>query len=577
MMQPSERTFLNDAFQKMKHTVWYVLLFSFVMNVMMLILPLYSLQTIDRVLSSGSVETLIMLTVLAVGAFVLYGVFSALRSFILNRVASWLDSALAPEILASSIAGSALSVNSGGSQNIRNLSTIKSFLTGPGINALFDAPWAPIYFFIIYAINPAVGAIALVGGVLLLLMALLTEVTTKKPLDSAHKHLVQSMKFTESANRNAEIIESMGMMSSVVNYWKELNKKVLYLQSVAGDRSGVISSLSRVVRMLIQIAVIGTGGYLAINNEITVGGLIAGSILTGRALAPFEAAIGTWKSFIAARDAYKNLDEAMAETPRFRGTMNMPAPTGEIKVENLVFRPKNSDTIVLKGLNFRIAPGDSVGVIGPSAAGKSTLAKMMVGIWPATQGAVRMDGVDVYKWNREDFGKYVGYLPQEVELFVGTVRDNIARLDPTATDEEVVEAAQFAGVHDMILKLPQGYETVAGERTTSLSPGQRQRIGLARAMFRKPKLLVLDEPNSNLDGEGEHALIRAVQTGKAMGMTVVMVAHKPSLVANVEKVLALKNGKVEAFGARDEILQKFTRGGAGVAKLARSQTSAKEA
>lgn len=547
-----------EALLRLKSTFWYLMLFSLVVNLLMLMVPLYTLQVLDRVVSSGSMETLAMLTVLAIFVFIFLGIFTTVRTLVLNQVGEWLDKIIAPKIFKGSIIRSAAAPSSQGAQNLRELSVIKAFLTGPGINALFDAPWVPVYFIVIFLINPSIGIVALVGGVVLLLLAVLTEATTKRPLKNASTHNIAAMRLVEAAISNADIIESMGMTKGVVGIWEKENHQVLGLQGMAGKRAAIISSVSKTVRLLIQIGVVGVGSMYALGGHVTVGGMIGASILTGRALAPFDMAIAGWKSLISARDSYQRLQQALSRTSLTRGSMNMPTPKGRLKIENLVYRPQGSDKIVLRGINFVLEPGDSLGIIGPSAAGKSTLAKLLVGIWPATQGEIRLDGVDVYTWNREDFGRYVGYLPQDVELFPGTIRDNIARLDHTATDEEVLEASMLAGVHELILRLPNGYDTMVDVGLSTLSPGQKQRVGLARALFRKPRFLVLDEPNSNLDGEGEQALANALDSAKAQGTTTVMVAHKPSLVAHLDKVLMLRGGIMESFGPRQEVLAKYT-------------------
>jgi ATP-binding cassette subfamily B protein len=556
-LQPSG--LIPEVWARIRRTAIYLGVFSFIINLMQLVLPLYTLQVLDRVMSSGSVETLLMLTLIMSFCILFYGFFSILRSFVLQRVSEWLDERVAPYILSESISKSSHGVESAGAQTLRDLNTCRGFVAGHGAITLFDWPWTPIYFLFIFAINATIGFVVLIGAALLLLFTFISEYAGKKPMGEASKRSIANMRFVDVAVRNADIVESMGMGRAVIDAWGEKNRDVLYYQGIAADRGTVISTCSRLVRMFIQIAVIGVGAYIALDSHVTAGGIIACSILAGRALGPFDAAISTWKGFLGARDSYERLVKAI-ETPIVsRGAMRMPVPTGVLRADGVYFRPAGSDRIVLKGLQFQIEPGESVGIIGPSAAGKSTLVKLIVGIWPATQGSIRLDGVDVYKWNREDFGRYVGYLPQDVELFPDTVRNNIARLDPSATDEEVVEAAMMAGTHDMILRLPKGYDTVVGEGLAGLSPGQKQRIGLARALFRRPKLLVLDEPNSNLDGDGERALTRALAIAKELGITTIMVAHKPSLVANLDKIIMLRAGALEAFGPREEILGKYVR------------------
>lgn len=541
----------------------YSALFSLCMNVLMLALPLYSLQVLDRVLSSHSLETLLMLSMLAIGCFIMFGIFSTLRSVVLSRVAEWLDTEMSPKLLDFSVRRATVLQGASGSQALRDLATIKNFINGPGIGSLFDAPWAIIYLGIIYLIHPALGTVALVGGIILMGLAMLTEVTTRRLFSKGSKAAIQSMQTAEMATRCGEVIEAMGMMGKVTRFWENQNNHARSLQARANQRSTLIVSISRISRMVMQVGIMGTGAYLTLQNQMSVGGMIAASILTGRALAPFEAAIGVWKSLIAARDGYRRIQRGLDKLPDMRGTMRLPEPEGRLVVENLVFRPQTAERPILRGLNFRLEPGEILGVIGPSAAGKSTFAKLVTGIWPATSGAIRLDGADVYKWNREDFGQYIGYLPQDVELFPGTIKDNIARMDTQAPAEAVIAAAKDAGVHELILRLPRGYETEVSLGTLSLSPGQRQRIGLARALYGYPRFLVLDEPNSNLDGDGERALIQALRLAKSRGVTTVMIAHKPSLVGTVDKVLMMRDGMVESFGPRAEILQKYVRPAAG--------------
>ncbi len=554
----TQSSFLRPLFLRTRRAFMYVAIFSLCLNVLMLGLPLYSLQVLDRVMSSQNIDTLVMLTVLAVGAFIFYGMFTATRAFILTRIGEWLEIQLAPPLLASAVNKSALGITASAGQHHRDLVTIKNFIAGAGITTLFDAPWAIIYLLVIYFINPILGFITLVGAILLISFAVVTEISTKGPLGEANKILIKGFTISDTASRNAEAIEAMGMLPNIIANWKEHNQKNMELQNLAAGRANLLMSLSRIVRMVLQIAVVGTGGYLALHNEMTMGGMIAASILTGRALAPFEAAIGVWKNLVAARDAYNRLDKNVSGLPDMRSKMELPAPKGTLVAESLIYRAPGNDNVILKGINFQIQPGESLGIIGPSAAGKSTLAKLIIGVLPPSHGSVRLDGMEVFKWNREQLGKHVGYMPQNVELFNGTVKDNIARMDMNAPAEEVVRAAQRAGVHEMILRLPKGYDTEFSTTNLSLSPGQRQRIGLARALYGNPTFIVLDEPNGNLDGEGEKALVQALQRMKQDGLTFIVVAHRPSIVSNVDKILMLRDGAIESFGTREQVLKKYT-------------------
>jgi len=548
---------IRDVTQKTVTTLKYVLLFSLASNLLMLMLPIYSLQVLDRVLSSFSMDTLLMLTMIALIAFIFFGIFNAVRTSICARLGEWIETVVAPQILSHTVTQTSQGLSPQGSQNMRDLSTIKNFIASPAIQTLLDAPWAPIFLAIIFVINPLLGLISIVGGLILLVIAYLTEAMTKDPTEEATQHNMQAMRISDAANRNAELIESMGMMPNLLQQWQKVNQKSLLAQGQAADRNNILASLSKSIRMFIQIGIISCGAWLAMNNQISVGGLIASSILSGRALAPFEAAINIWKTVISVRDAYHRLKEELARKMTARGEMTLPAPTGKLVVENVFYRAPNSDTMILRNVGFVVEPGMSVGIIGPSAAGKSTLSKLLAGIWEPPSGTVRLDGVDIFKWNREDVGKYIGYCPQDVEVFEGTIRDNIARLDPTATDEEVIHAAKMAGIHELVLRFPDGYETVIGPGLSALSPGQKQRIGLARAVFRNPKMIIMDEPNSNLDGEGEMALMQTLGRLKQQGVTCLVVAHKPSVIAHMDHILMLRAGAVEAFGKREEVLPRY--------------------
>lgn len=552
---------VKEALQQTRRAFVYVALFSAALNILMLGVPLYSLQVLDRVISSRSMETLTMLTVIAVAVFFCVGLFHAVRSFVLTRIGEWLDRELGPTLLKASVMRSALrNEPSGGGQNLRDLLNVRNFIAGPGVTALFDAPFSLLFWAVIMLIHPVLGLLTFLGAMALLVLATLTELTTRKPLRIAGQMQIKNMNSAEAATRNAEVIESMGMLDHVVHHWQKQNAQVQEMHGSAINRSNVITAASRILRLVLQIMVIGFGAYFAINNEITVGGMIACSILTGRALAPFEAAIGSWKSMIGAREAYRRLNVSLEKLTDDRGTMPLPAPEGRLEADKLIFHIPGAAKPIIRGISFRLEPGESVGIIGPSAAGKSTLAKLIVGIWKPSAGVIRLDGADVYKWNRADFGQYVGYLPQDVELFDGSVAQNIARMREDFSPEAVIGAAQWAGVHEMILQLPKGYETEIGEFGHLLSPGQRQRIGLARALYGKPRLLVLDEPNSNLDGQGERSLVKAIQVAKQHRITTVLVAHRPSIVSGLDKIIMLREGLIEAFGPRDEVLSKYTRG-----------------
>jgi ATP-binding cassette subfamily B protein len=445
-------------------------------------------------------------------------------------------------------------------QHQRDLLTVKNFISG-ATPTIMDVPWSLLFLAVIYMINPVLGFIGLLGIVILVVAALINEFATRKALLRASEKAVETTLAADIIGRQSEAIQAMGMGNTIVAHWEQEAQRGLALQDIAQQRSAIITGISRSLRMLLQMAVIGVGAYLALNHQLTAGGLVASSILIARAMAPFEGTIQLWKQMISARDAYHRLQVLLKYAAQAApGTTTLPAPKGMLQVESLYVSIAKSPPI-LKGVSLRLDPGESLGIIGPSAAGKSTLAKAMVGIYQPQHGSVRLDGADLYSWAREDAGPHIGYLPQQVELFSGTIKQNIARMLPDAPDQQVIEAAQRAGVHQMVLQLPKAYDTYYTPGNAILSPGQKQRLGLARAIFGNPRLVVLDEPNSNLDGDGERALMITLAYLKQAGITTIVVAHRPSILANVDKVLMLKGGMVEVIGARDEVLQRFTASG----------------
>jgi PrtD family type I secretion system ABC transporter len=556
-MNEKNTTPIGDAFKKCRSVLLAVAIVSLFVNVLMLTVPLYMLQIYGRVLVSRSTETLIYLSVMAVGALLVMAALDFTRSRTLAHMSAWLENRLGPQVLPPAISQQ-LQSQTYGVQALRDVSQVRQFVASPGIFSLFDAPWVPVYLFVIYLLHPVLFIIALIGAVLLFSLAVANELATRKPLKAANAQNVSALRKTAAAARNAEVIEAMGLMPGITRRWLSDNQSALQQQMLASGRAGVILAATKFCRLVLQVAMLGVGGYLVLRYELTPGGMIAGSIILSRALQPVEQAIGTWKSLLAARSAYTRLKTFMTQMQQRPAEMALPEPYGDLKSEKVVFTPPGGQKPVLKGVSFSLAAGESLAIVGPSAAGKSTLARLIVGAWRPSHGAVRLDGADVYAWERVDFGRHVGYLPQDVELFDGTIEDNIARLgepDPAA----VVEAAQLAGVHEMILQLPDGYRTQIGEGGALLSGGQRQRIGLARAFFGGPRLIVLDEPNASLDSEGENDLLRAMATLKNDGATVVLIAHRPSMVSQVDKILYLRDGVVEMFGPRKEVLPQVTR------------------
>ncbi len=545
----------------------YIGIFSFFINLLMLVGPLYMMQIYDRVLISHSIDTLIFLTIAAVGLIATGAILEYVRSLVLTRLAGRMDAKI-NDAMFSQLLSASLAVRAAGqAQPLRDMETVRSFMTGNGLVVFFDAPWTPVFLAIVFLMHPLLGSIALVGALTLFGLALLSEIMTRKPLKTAAGHSIQAMNFAESSMRNAEVIEAMGMLDGIKGRWLKEHNKAMALQSLATDKGATVKSAIKFVRPVLQIAILGTGAFLALNQEITPGVMIGASIIMGRALAPVEMAVGNWRGFVLARASYGRLKGFLGSW-KARSDMPLPRPKGDISVEKLVGMPPGTRKPIVKGISFQIKAGEALGIIGPSAAGKSTLARLLVGVWKPASGHVRLDGADISSWDHIQLGPHLGYLPQDVELFDGTIAENIARFaepDPDA----VIEAAKLAGVHDMVLRLENGYDTRIGEAGAILSGGQRQRLGLARAVYNKPALIILDEPNSNLDGEGEEALKRALTALKAHGTTVIIVAHRPSIVSVLDTLLVMRDGTIDQFGPLKEILPKVTKGaGQGQRKVA---------
>lgn len=548
-------TLLSRSIHSMRRAFLYVFIFSLAVNMLSLLMPIYSMQVYDRVFTSRSHATLFSLTAVVLIGYAFYGALHAVRAAVIARVVEWLERTVAPELLTASITQAAQSGVPLAGQHQRDLMTIKNFISSAA-PTLTDIPWSFIFVLVIYMISPVLGFISVIGIVVLSISALVNEYATRKALTRASEKNVESSMTADMLGRHSEAIQAMGMGKAVVTHWNQQNEHGLALQDTAQQRSAIIMGVSRSIRMLLQVAIIGVGAVLAMRNELTSGGLIACSILSARAMAPFESVMMLWKQFVQSREAYSRLHNLLTRIDPNQGDTALPAPLGKLSVETLYYAPAKGVNI-LRGISFALEPGESLGIIGPSAAGKSTLAKAMVGIFAPTHGAVRLDGVDVYRWEREDFGQYVGYLPQQVELFLGTIKKNIARMHAEFDDAAVIEAAKLAGVHELILQLPNGYDTNYVPGNTVLSPGQKQRIGLARALFGSPRFVVLDEPNSNLDGEGERSLMLALQHLKNAGVTAVVVAHRPSILATVDKILMLRAGMIDVMGPREEVMQRF--------------------
>jgi ATP-binding cassette subfamily C protein/ATP-binding cassette subfamily C protein EexD len=534
-----------------------IALFSLAINLLMLVPSLYMMQLFDRVLQTRSYDTLLYLTLIAVSALAILGLLDMIRARMLVRISTWIDRRLAGTTFERAIVAG-LRGSPYQSRALQDLLELRSAMGSATLVSVFDAPWMPIYLLVIWLLHPMMALVAGIGAVVLFALALLNERLTRPALTAAGESAARNLRLAQATTRNAEAVEAMGMARSVVGRWLGDNHGTLTMQEKAADRGGVILAITKFWRLTLQLVIMAVGAWLVLGHELTGGAMMAGSILMGRALAPVEAAIGNWKVLVNARSAWRRLREFLAHPEPHPARMSLPAPTGKLSASNVWYAYPQTDRPILRGVTFELQPGEVLAIVGPSAAGKSTLARILIGLYEPSRGTVRLDGARLQTWDNAELGRWLGYLPQDVELFGGTVRDNIARL-LDAPAEAVIEAARMADVHDMILNLPQGYDTDIGEAGRMLSAGQRQRLGLARAMFGTPRLLVLDEPNSNLDQEGEAALNRAIAEIKAQGTTVVLIAHRPSMLAHVDRILILRNGAVEALGKRDEIMKQITR------------------
>ena len=527
--------------------------FSFMLNLLYLVPSIYMLQVYDRVLSSRNLTTLTMLTLIVLGAYALFGVMDQVRTQLLIRVGVQIDRSLSKPVFTASFERYLRRQGAGPQQSLQDLTVVRQFLAGTGALAFFDTPWLPVYLAVIAMIHPWLGLFACAVAVLLFALTWFNEWRTHKPITEANKEAGGAALFVINNLRNAEAITALGMLGTMRERWAERQAKVLGLQTFASEEGARIGAMGKSARLLFQSLILGLGAWLAVQDQITPGGMIAGSILLGRALAPVELLIGAWKQWIGAKDSHQRLEELLGPARPEAPTLQLPAPRGALALEDVHAVPPGGKAPVLQGLNFRVDAGDVVLVTGPSGGGKSTLARLLVGVWPAARGTVRLDGADVYTWDKEHLGPYIGYLPQDIGLFEGSVAENIGRFGKLDSDA-VVRAARLAGMHDAILHLPNGYDTQVGADGSGLSGGQRQRIALARALYGSPKLLVLDEPNSNLDQAGEAALLDAVRTMKAQGCTVIMVAHGPNVVQVADKLLMLRDGQLVVYGPRDKAL-----------------------
>ncbi|MEH6436537.1 type I secretion system permease/ATPase [Massilia sp. DD77] len=549
----NEKNEIERALIAFKRTFLTVGVFSAIINLLMLTPSLYMLQVYDRVLASRNEITLLMLTVLMLGAFLFVAALEVVRSFVLVRVGAKFDMTLNKRVYTAAFEQNLKQAGGNAGQSLSDLTTLRQFLTGNALFAFFDAPWFPVYLIVIFLFEPMLGLFALGGTVILVILAIVNEKITRQPLSEANSMAISASTMATNNLRNAEVIESMGMLPNLMGRWFKTHGKFLSLQADASQKAGSIGAATKFFQTALQSLVLGFGALLVLEDKITPGMMIAASILVGRTMQPVQQVIGVWKSWSTTRSAYERLTRLLETNPARPAGMALPKPQGALTVEGVTAAPPGVNTPIVRNVNFGIAPGDVLGVIGPSGSGKSTLARLLVGVWPSMVGKVRLDGADIYQWNKAELGPHIGYLPQDIELFSGTVSENIARFGEVDA-EKVVEAAKRAGVHDMILHLPKGYDTPLGDGGAGLSGGQKQRLGLARAMYDDPALLVLDEPNSNLDDAGEQALVNAVVDLRKRGKTIILITHRPSVLGATNKLLMMRDGSVQAFGPTQQVL-----------------------
>ncbi|MDR5875997.1 type I secretion system permease/ATPase [Halomonas sp. CUBES01] len=558
MAKQQEATDLQRALKTCKGSFMSVGFFSMFVNLLMLVPPMYMLQVYDRVLSTQSVDTLVMLTLVVVFLFMVMGGLELVRSRMLVRVGNHLDTNINERLYSAMFRRSLVAQGSQSAQPLSDLTSLRQFLTGNGLFAFFDAPWVPVYLGVLFLFHPWLGIFATCAAIILLALAIANEKATKRLMAEANSEHIQAQNLANSNLRNAEVLHAMGMLPGIMGRWSKRHHEFLAKQSQASDRAGALTNTSKVLRLLFQSMILGLGAFLVLQAEMTAGMMIAGSIIMGRALAPIDQMIGSWKGFVSARGAYDRLNELLTQIPREERRMSLPSPQGKVDFEGVAAAPPGTRMATIRGINFSAAKGEHIGIIGPSAAGKSTLARVLLGIWPSQVGDVRLDGGVITQYNRDEIGPYIGYLPQDIELFDGTISENIARFGDINA-EQVVAAAKKAGVHEMILELPNGYDTMISSTSGALSGGQRQRVGLARALYGSPVLVVLDEPNANLDDAGERALSQSIGQLKAEGTTLFVISHRTSVLKNMDKLLVMKEGQVSMFGPRDEVLAQFAK------------------
>ena len=533
--------------------------FSFTINLLMLTGPLFMLQVYDRVMTSGSIPTLVALSVLTAALYAVIGLLELVRSRVVVRIGMDFDRRVTDRVFNAALSKS-VTGPSASSSILRELDSIRQFIAGPGPITLFDAPWTPIYLLVIFLMHWTLGLVAALGAIFLVGLAIISERLSRSAITEAGKGVASSIELAETGQRNAEAITAMGMQSAYRERWQATNSEALSWQLLAADRLGTFQAITKSLRLGLQSLMLAVGAALALSNEISAGTIVAATIIFGRALAPVEQAVGHWRNFLRAIEGYFKLDELLRSTPEPKPRTALPRPAGHLSVSSLSVTAPNNRQLILKNLNFDIAPGQMCAVIGPSASGKSTLARTLVGLWPPAKGSIRIDGARLDQWDQEALGQHIGYLPQSVELFAGTVRENIARFRTDVSDRDVVSAAKEAHAHELILNLPQGYETQLGSFATHLSAGQRQRLALARALFGSPRFIVLDEPNANLDRVGDDALDAAIDDMRADGKAIVLVSHRVQAIGKADLLLFIDRGVQRAFGPRQEVMKMFQNG-----------------
>ena len=552
-----ERPQFKEFFRKVRYAYFSVFLFSFFSNLLTLSTPIAMMQIFQRVLPSQSTSTLIALFLVTALGITTQVLLDVMRNWSMSRVGLKLDRDFSAELFRCHMFDALERGKDKDPRTLKDLTQFRTFMSSSSLYSMMDSLWVPFFIAIFFFIHPALGMVMLAGASILVAMAILSEIMTRKPTQEAEEANNLATKEARASMQNAEVIAAMGMMPGILQSWEKLNLKARSLKVVATDRGAAISIVTRGVQMLVQLSVISVSALLIINHEIHPGAMVACMIMSSRVLAPVVMMISSWQNVIETRESYKRIKNFLLKTPPQMESMSLPEPTGRVTVEKLTYALQGRAKPIINRVDFEMNPGDIVGLIGPTASGKSTMARLLVGIYKPSLGAVRLDGADVYQWSKEELGKYIGYLPQDVELFSGTIGENISRMSASGDPQKIVEAARVAGVHDMILKLPRGYDTNIGSEGGMLSGGQKQRIALARALYGNPKFIVLDEPNANLDGEGEAALAQALIKAKAHGASTILISHRKEILKMVDKIVYLQHGRVAIAGPRDEVLKRM--------------------